>query len=1000
MSKDRLGLLVIILIALALRLALLGEQSLWYDEGVTWLLSQKPPGELIQWTAADIQPPLYYLLIWATDALFGPSEWALRFPSVIFGVLTVPLIYILARYLFSASPQRPTFAPYLAAALLAISPVMVYYAQEARMYTLLVFEATLSSYLLLKILYSTPLVRADSPSAFNLQPLAFLYALTATAALYTHYFAAFLLITHGLYSLFSLWRRGFPKVLGRQLLQVFGFIALLFAPWFWILLARLGDDPSYWPGALKLHEALRKVLVSFTAGETVFEQTGLWLALGYLLLLLISFISTQVRESERRRSDPSSIFYLPSSIFLFLWLCLPIILILILSYQSPKFNPRYTLLAWPAFALLVATTLARFDLSDFALNDLRSTLHAVLFTLFYALILATSVFSLSNWFTDRRFAKDDFQALAQFVRERSAPDETVLLSSGHMYPVWTYYYGWQGWTPLPQLERLDITRVTALSISTEMAEALHNKSGVWLVSWQDEVIDPNGVVPFWLDRIGERPHDAGDFQGVRLEHWRLDPDKITLLHESPIERPVLRTLSTSSGDTPSTSSGDAAPDHSENGAATEAGYNFANQVDLVGVTQLSDTDLALFWRPRRPLPDDLLLTLHLTDRDSFEWDRHTFVGRPGAYLYPPSRWPVDQLVMTRHHLDWQAGTPPGLYWAEVGLGLPAADNAATGFNGWDILDEQGRPRQRTGLIDAINISRVIRPNDNSLLLAEPPLVDFSPIITLRHSELSQSSTEPGDRVLLKLLWQAGQFNYDDISVAFDLIDARQQSYRVGSSLTPSRNFNLPRWKPGDIVLGQYWLNIPPEAAPGPAELQVHLVNVHGFSYDEYFPFGQIEILPATRNFTPPAEVDMLLNADFSGQTTLIGADCRSSTASNDDGASQVGCRAAPGGSVTLTLYWRADSRLDTNYTIFTHLLGPGETVVVNADHAPAKPTQGWVPGEIIADSSTLTLPAGLSPGNYSIEVGLYNAADPALPRLSLTTGDIRIILPQPVKIEQ
>jgi mannosyltransferase len=1000
MSKDHLGLLVIILIALALRLALLGEQSLWYDEGVTWLLSQKSPADLIRWTAADIQPPLYYLLIWETDALFGPGEWALRFPSVIFGVLTVPLIYVLARYLFLASPEnlrassprRLASAPHLAAALLAISPVMVYYAQEARMYTLLVFEATLASYLLLKILYPTPLVHTDSPSSFSLHPTVFLYALTAAAALYTHYFAAFLLIAHGLYSLFSLWRRGFPKVLWLQLLQVFGIITLLFVPWFWILLARLGDNPSYWPGALKLHEALRKVLISFTAGETVLEQTGLWLALGYLLLLIIGFISVQVRESEQRCSDPSSILYLPSSIFLFLWLCLPITFILILSYQSPKFNPRYTLLAWPAFALLVAAALAQFDLGRFSLNNLRSTLHALTFTLFYALILATSVFSLYNWFTDPRFAKDDFQALAQFVRERSAPGETVLLSSGHMYPVWAYYYGWQGWTPLPRLERLDINRTTDLSISAEMAEALQNKSGVWLVSWQDEVIDPNGVVPFWLDRVGERPHDAGDFQGVRLEHWRLDPDKITLLHENPIERPLLRTSWPDSANV--------SPDHSENGAVTETGYNFANQVELVGVTHLGDTDLALFWRPRRPLPDDLLLTLRLTDRDGFDWDRHPFVGRPGAYLYPPSRWPVGQLVMTRHHLDWQAGTPPGLYWIEVGLGLPAADNAAAGFSGWDILDEQGRPQRRTGLIDAINLSRVVRPGNDSLPLAEPPLVDFSPIITLHYSELSQPSAEPGDRVLLKLLWQAGQFNYDDISVAFDLIDSRQQSYRIGSSLTPSRNFNLPRWKPGDIVLGQYWLNIPPEAAPGPAELQVHLVNVHGFFYDEHFPFSWLEILPTTRNFTPPAEVDMPLKADFSGRTTLIGADCRLSTSSSDDGASQAACRAAPGETVTLTLYWRADSRMDINYTVFTHLLGPGETVVVNADHAPAKPTQGWVPGEIIADSVTLTLPADLSPGNYAIEVGLYNAADPAFPRLSLTTGDTRIILPQPVKIEQ
>lgn len=969
MNKDRLGLLVIILIALALRLALLGEQSLWYDEGVTWLLSQKPPGELIQWTAADIQPPFYYLLIWETDELFGHSEWALRFPSVFFGVLTVPLIYILAHRLFPArSPASLASAPLLSAALLAISPVMVYYSQEARMYTLLVFAATLASYLLLKILQPRQ-TESDNRAAV------FLYALTAAAALYTHYFAAFLVMAHGLYGLFSLWRQKSPKVLMVQLLQAFGLVALLFAPWFWILLARLGDDPSYWPGALKLSEALRKVLISFTAGETVLEQTGLWLALGYLLLLGIGLVYARASQAAGQRNDSTSI-------FLLLWLCLPIALILILSYPSPKFNPRYTLLAWPAFALLVTVVLARFDLSRFTLNSPKVVFYSLFFTLFYALIVATSVFSLYNWFADPRFAKDDFKALAQFVRERSAPDETVLLSSGHLYPVWAYYYGWQGWTPLPKMERLDITRVTDLSISTAMAEALQDKGGVWLVSWQDEVIDPNGVVPFWLDRIGQRPIDAGDFQGVRLEHWRLDPNKMELLRRSPIERPVILSPSAGSADVPA--------GHSEKALATADGYNFADQVDLVGVTPLGDSDLALFWRPRRPLPDNLLLTLDLTDPDGFKWDHGTFVGRPGAYLYPPSRWPLGQLVMTRQHLDWQSGTPPGLYWVEVGLGQADHSNK-TEFSGWDILDEQGRPQRRTGLIDAINLSHLVKPKDDLPPLAEKPLIDFSPIITLRHSDLAKTSTEPGDRILLKLLWQAGQFNLDDISVGFDLIDAKQQSFRVGSSLTPSRKFNLPRWEPGDIVLGQYWLDIPPEAAPGRATLQVRLVNVHGFLYDKVFPLAHLEILPTKRNFTPPASMDMSLEADFSGQTTLIGADCRSAT--------QAGCQAAPGETVTLTLYWRANTPLDANYTIFAHLLGPNETVIVNADHAPPKPGQGWVSGEIITDPITLTLPADLPPGEYPIEVGLYNAADPAFPRPPLTSGETRVILPQTLVVE-
>ena len=135
-------------------------------------------------------------------------------------------------------------------------------------------------------------------------------------------------------------------------------------------------------------------------------------------------------------------------------------------------------------------------------------------------------------------------------------------------------------------------------------------------------------------------------------------------------------------------------------------------------------------------------------------------------------------------------------------------------------------------------------------------------------------------------------------------------------------------------------------------------------------------------------MDMPLQADFSGQTTLLGADCRPRA-----------CQAAPGQAITLTLHWQAETKIETNYTIFTHLLDSTEKVIINADHTPSKPTQGWVPGEIISDTVTLIMPADLPPGDYPIEIGLYNAAQPDFPRLPLTTGETRVILPKPLKVK-
>ena len=94
--------------------------------------------------------------------------------------------------------------------------------------------------------------------------------------------------------------------------------------------------------------------------------------------------------------------------------------------------------------------------------------------------------------------------------------------------------------------------------------------------------------------------------------------------------------------------------------------------------------------------------------------------------------------------------------------------------------------------------------------------------------------------------------------------------------------------------------------------------------------------------------------------------------------------AAPGGVLRLTLYWQALTEMDTPYTVFVHLLDAQERVVVGHDGEPvdgARPTTGWVPGEYIADGHSLTLPADLPPGDYVIEVGLYDAGVPAMPRL-------------------
>ena len=140
---------MILRLAFALRCPSPDSQSLWYDEAVTAQVASQGIGELTCWMADDIQPPLYYYVAAGWLRLAGRGEWALRFPSAFFGTLTVPLIWAVALRLFGRGRSGRVAA--LAAALLtALSPLYVYYAQEARMYTQLTFLGLLAGYALLR----------------------------------------------------------------------------------------------------------------------------------------------------------------------------------------------------------------------------------------------------------------------------------------------------------------------------------------------------------------------------------------------------------------------------------------------------------------------------------------------------------------------------------------------------------------------------------------------------------------------------------------------------------------------------------------------------------------------------------------------------------------------------------------------------------------------------------------------------------------------------------
>jgi mannosyltransferase len=131
----------LIVLAALLRLPALGSQSFWYDESFTVQLVHLGPLQMLHGVGqTEATPPLYYALAWGWSRVFGFGELGLRSLSAVLGIATVPVAYAAAAALVSRR------AGIVTAALVATSPFLVWYSQEARSYALFVLTGAVSLY--------------------------------------------------------------------------------------------------------------------------------------------------------------------------------------------------------------------------------------------------------------------------------------------------------------------------------------------------------------------------------------------------------------------------------------------------------------------------------------------------------------------------------------------------------------------------------------------------------------------------------------------------------------------------------------------------------------------------------------------------------------------------------------------------------------------------------------------------------------------------------------
>jgi uncharacterized membrane protein len=330
-----------LILAAILRILLIGNHGLWLDELFSLKFASNNLQELIQDVALnDNHPPTYYILLHYWIALFGDSDISLRMPSVILSVLSVFFTYKVGTILFNRRVAA------IAGLLLALSGFSIYYAQEARMYSLLAFTSVLSAYFLLRFL--------DKQTPWSLTN----YVWSSTLLVYTHLYGLFVLVAENLYVLTVIYVYS-DKDIGIRLkkwVSAQAYIGLLSLPWLVLLINRIlvVDKEGFWTEA----PTLNAILITFKT----FSGANRGLVIWALLLILGMFYILIIRTALGRKvlNAPSSPGEGRSVYLLSLLLFIPILIPYLASqFVTPIYIVRCTIAGHFAFYLLVAFGITR-----------------------------------------------------------------------------------------------------------------------------------------------------------------------------------------------------------------------------------------------------------------------------------------------------------------------------------------------------------------------------------------------------------------------------------------------------------------------------------------------------------------------------------------------------------------------------------------------------------------------------------------------------------------
>lgn len=429
--KNNYELMILTIVAFVIRLINLGKLNLWLDEGVTAETIQKGLSFIIKDSfKAEPTPPLYNILMYVWRQVFGDSEFALRFPSALFGAFSICLVYLIGKKYISKQVGM------LASTLLIANPFYLYYSQEARAYSFFTFLTLLSIYY-----FPKALVWEEKKK----------FLLITLLVPWVHAYGVFLILAQNLYVLikYESEKKSFLKTwLKYQII-----IILNASIWYIYFLI---NNQRYlnrfrWIKPATFNDILDLLKSSIGEGEFIVE----------IIFIICLLVAIFLRRKQKNNHD---------LLLLFLWPLSTILLpILIGHFWHPFFMGRYAIAASMVIVLLVLAPL------DLFLGQSRK-----FFMTLICLSLLFNMYQVSNYFQLTK--KDEWSEVLKVILKNDQQDSVVILEDYYKESSMDYY--------LRKLDSKNTIRPFYLKDLNQMRFLFKDQDHLWFI--YSKALPPEG----------------------------------------------------------------------------------------------------------------------------------------------------------------------------------------------------------------------------------------------------------------------------------------------------------------------------------------------------------------------------------------------------------------------------------------------------------------------------------------------------------------------------